>query len=186
MLHNGGFSVNRTGNSFSHVGVDMALEQTINAEAKSRLKGIMAYVDVAVNRWVVTNSMRNKLVNSLLELVDLRYITDGNKELRQSRTEKDKYDLENIKSLLRSTLNPFNCTTEKCVLFNIKTGRQIPKSGDSYLLNVIKISEEKRDAFADECRKNPARFEQPLKRATIHNFASENLLKKKKKNRLKN
>ena len=44
----------------------MAPEQTINAEAKSWLKGIMAYADVAsaVNRCVVKNSMRNQLANS--------------------------------------------------------------------------------------------------------------------------
>ena len=62
----------------------------------------MVYADVAstVNRWVVTNSMRNQLVNSLLELVYLIHATDGSKELRQSRTEKDKYVLENINSLI--------------------------------------------------------------------------------------
>ena len=40
MLRDSGFSVSygRTGNSFSHVGVDMALEQTINPEAKSSVK----------------------------------------------------------------------------------------------------------------------------------------------------
>ena len=121
MLHNGGFSVNRTGNSFSRFGVDMVLEEKIKAEAKSRLKCIMAYADIvsAINRWVVTNSVRNQLVNSLLDLVDSKYTTDGNKKLRQSQTEKNKYDLENIKSLLRSTLNPFSCKTDKYVLFNI-------------------------------------------------------------------
>ena len=121
MLHDGGFSVNRTGNSFSHFRVDMVLEQIINAEAKSQLKCIMVYADVvsAINRWVVTNSVRNQLVNSLLELVDLKYTTDGNKKLTQSQTGKNKYDLENIKSLLRSTLNPFSCTTNEYVLFNI-------------------------------------------------------------------
>ena len=68
LLQNGGFSVNRSGQNFANVGVDMALEQTINAEAKSRLKGVMAYADVstAVNRWVITNAMRNELVNTLL------------------------------------------------------------------------------------------------------------------------
>ena len=62
----------------------MALEQIINAEAKNRLNGIMAYTDVAstVNMWVGTNSVRNQLVNSLLELTDLKYVTDANKELR--------------------------------------------------------------------------------------------------------
>ena len=125
MLYNGGFSVNRTGNIFSRHGVDMALEQTINAKAKSRLKGRVAYADVAstVNRWVVIKSVGKFLI---LELVVLKHTTDGNKELQQSRMEKDKYDLENIKSLLRSTLNLFNCTTGKCVLFNIETGREIP------------------------------------------------------------
>ena len=51
-LKNGAFSVNCTGKAFSIVAVDMALEQTINAEAKKRLKGIMAFTDVnsAVNR----------------------------------------------------------------------------------------------------------------------------------------
>ena len=109
----------------------------------------MAHADAAsvVNRGVVTNYMRNQLVNSLLKLVDLNHITDGNKELRQSQMGKDKCDLESIKLLLRSTLNPFSCTTNKYVLFNIKTGRQIPKSGESYLLNVIKIGGEKRDAL---------------------------------------
>ena len=76
----------------------MALERTIKTETKSRLKGILDYADVAsaVNRWVVTNSMRNQLVNTLLELVELKHTTDGNKEFRKSRTEKDKYDSENI------------------------------------------------------------------------------------------
>ena len=34
MLRNSGFTFNRTGNTFENVGLDMALEQTINADAK--------------------------------------------------------------------------------------------------------------------------------------------------------
>ena len=80
------------------VTVDMALEQTVNAETKNRLKGITAYVYVAsaVNGWVVVNSMRSQLVNPLLKLVDVEHATDGNKKLQQSRTEKDKCDLDDI------------------------------------------------------------------------------------------
>ena len=40
MLQNGEFSVNRTGNAFAEVGVDMALEQTINASAKTGSKAL--------------------------------------------------------------------------------------------------------------------------------------------------
>ena len=54
----GAFSINRTEKSFASVPVDIALEQTINANAKSRLKGIMAFANIstAVNRWIVTAS----------------------------------------------------------------------------------------------------------------------------------
>ena len=80
----------------------MALEQTINAKTKNRLKGITAYVYVAsaVNRWVVVNSLRSQLVNPLLKLVDLKHATDGNKKLQQSQTEKDKCDLDDIKQVI--------------------------------------------------------------------------------------
>ena len=52
ILTEGGFSVNRTGKSFAKVPVDMALEQTINANAKNGLMGVMAFADIstAVNR----------------------------------------------------------------------------------------------------------------------------------------
>ena len=47
----------------------MALEQTINAEGKNRLKGIIAFADInsAVNRWQVTSSMKTQVIKSLLE-----------------------------------------------------------------------------------------------------------------------
>ena len=35
----------------------------------------------------------------------------------------------------------------------------MPKSGETYLLNFIKIDKEKKDAFVDECRKNPEKSE---------------------------
>ena len=54
----GGFSINRTRKSFASGPVDIALEQGINANAKSWLKGIMAFADIstAVNRWIVAAS----------------------------------------------------------------------------------------------------------------------------------
>ena len=47
ILTEGCFSVNRTGKSFASVSVDMALEQTISANAKSWLKGIMAFAGIS-------------------------------------------------------------------------------------------------------------------------------------------
>ena len=63
-LKNGAFSVNCNGKPSSRVAVDTPLEQTINAEAKNRLKGIMAFADInsAVNRWQVTSSMKTQII----------------------------------------------------------------------------------------------------------------------------
>ena len=53
----------------------MTLEQRINAEAKSRLKGIVAFADVntVVNGWLITSSMRTELVNKVLNIAGLEY-----------------------------------------------------------------------------------------------------------------
>ena len=122
-MRNGAFSVNRTGNSFARVGTDMALEQTINAHAKSCLKGIMQYADVssAVNQWIVTSSMKTKLINSLLEYADIKSKADQCKDLRQERIEKDAKLLQELKATIKGTLNPFSTDTNKDALFNIKT-----------------------------------------------------------------
>ena len=47
ILTEGGFCFNRTGKSFAGVSVDIALEQTTNTNAKSRLKGIMGFADTS-------------------------------------------------------------------------------------------------------------------------------------------
>ena len=95
ILRNGGFSVNRSCKPFSQVPVDMALEQTINADAKNRLKGIMKYADVAtaVNRCVITNSIKTELVNSLLEMSGMTESSYGHKETQTLRRKKDNEDL---------------------------------------------------------------------------------------------
>ena len=87
ILTEGGFSVNRTRKSFASVPVDMALEQTINANAKNSLKGIMAFADIstAVNRWIVTASMKSKKLNAVLDYTDKNISYDESKELRVSR-----------------------------------------------------------------------------------------------------
>ena len=87
--------MNRTGNVFAEVDVDMALEQTLNASAKNRLQGIMNFADVsvAVNRWIVTASMKTQLINAVLEKVDMKNINSKNKETRNSRIKRDNNDL---------------------------------------------------------------------------------------------
>ena len=142
VLIRGGFSVRRTNNPYSRVGVDMALEQTINAQAKNRLKGIMGFsdMDTAVNRWVVTNTMRVDIVNNVLAAAGLTPDDDcsvPNKESQPKRLKKDADDFVKLVESVRSMLNPFTENIDKLSLFNIKTGKKASPEAESYLLNVL-------------------------------------------------
>ena len=79
--------MNRIGKLFASVPVDIALEQTINENEKSRLEGIMAFADIstAVNRWIVTTSMKSKILNAVLDYADKNISYEESKELRASR-----------------------------------------------------------------------------------------------------
>ena len=61
----GAFSLKRPGNAFAGAPV----EQSNNAHATNCVKGNMGYANInfAVNRWHVTNAMRSKIPNALLE-----------------------------------------------------------------------------------------------------------------------
>ena len=108
-LTKGAFSINRSGNAFAGVPIDMVLEQSINAHAKNRLKGIIAYADIdsAVNRWHVTSPMKSEIANALLEYADMKNNEEGNKEVKEERKKRDKEDLEKLKKLITSTINSF-------------------------------------------------------------------------------
>ena len=128
------FSVNWSGRKLPNVGIDMALEQTKNAEAKNRLKGIIGYADIssAVNRWITTNSMRREVVNIALEIADLDKPIDVTKELRAPRIAKDNEDVKKVKKLIKDTLNPFDKSTNVGALFNIRTSRKLEIEGEKY------------------------------------------------------
>ena len=98
--------MNRTGNVFAEVGIDMVLEQTLNASTKNRLQGIMNFADVsvAVNRWIVTASMKAQLIHAVLEKVEMKNINSENKETRNSRIERDNNDLKKLKNAITSTI----------------------------------------------------------------------------------
>ena len=74
----------------------MALEETINAEAKNRFKGIMAFacVNSAVSRWQVTSSMKTQIIKSRLETTEIKNYNAEMKEINHPRIEKDHQDLQ--------------------------------------------------------------------------------------------
>ena len=85
----------------------------------------MAFADIstAVNRWLVTVSMKSKLVHAVLADADIKEVYNDIKDLQPSHIQKDKADLTKIKEVI-STINPFHKDVNKDLLFNIKTGFQ--------------------------------------------------------------
>ena len=161
----------------------MALEQKVNAEAKSRLKGIIAFADMntAVNRWLITSSMRTEIVNKVLNIAGLGPNDDeNNNKMSSTRVKRDARDLENICNSIREMINPFYASINKDVLFNIKTGRKASPAADHYLLSVISEGECKRDTFINECNGDHNRFEKANTKSKIVNFATESFVKKNK------
>ena len=158
----------------------MALEQTIYAEARNRLKGIISYADTssAVNRWITTNLMRSEIVNNDLEIADLDKPIDDTKELRAPRTVKDKEDVQKVKKLIKDTLNPFDKSTNVDALFNIRTGRKLEIEGETYFLTSVNEGVNIRDKFIEECQNNPQRFEEVIIEQKNSNFATESKKKK--------
>ena len=184
MLINGGLSVQRSKNHFSRVGVDMVLEQTTNAEAKSRLRGIIAFADVntADNRWLITSSMRTEIVNKVLNIAGLGPNDDenNNKEVFPTRVKQDARDLENICNSIREMINPFYASINKDALFNIKTGRKVSPAADHYRLSVTSKGGCKRDTFINECNGDHNKFEKAITKSKIVNFVTDSFIKKNK------
>ena len=74
----------------------------------------------------------------------------------------------------------FDQAVNENVLFSIRTGRALQRNWEEYLLTIKDEGEKKRDAFIKECTERPCRFEAPMKKVKILNFAAENILKKNK------
>ena len=88
MLENGGLSIKRTMNTFARSPVDMTLEETINADAASRLTGISAFIGSinARKRWMITRSMRSSIISSLLQKAGLSKKEDTNQHTKSRET----------------------------------------------------------------------------------------------------
>ena len=93
----------------SRLAVDVALEQTVSAEVKNGLKGIMVFADInsAVNRWQVTSTMEPQIIKSLLEMTEIKNYNAETKELNHPRIERDYQDLQALTKIINSTINLF-------------------------------------------------------------------------------
>lgn len=72
-FENGAMSVRRTPKNFCRSPIDLTLEQTINANAANKLKGISAFTNSlnARHKWSETHSTRMAIITELMEFLGL-------------------------------------------------------------------------------------------------------------------
>ena len=91
ILDKGAFSIRRTRNEYSRSAVDLSLEQTVNRDAASQLKGIVAFrnSDSAMRRWSLTMAQRAMAVSELRAFAGIHHEENAANHCRQSRIRKD-------------------------------------------------------------------------------------------------
>ena len=174
-LQRGGLSVRLSSNSFARQPVDQALESTINADAASRQTGIIAFHQSqgATRRWTVTRSARSTIVRHLFEKAAIRKDTDPSHELRKSNIGKFQRDLESISNMIETTMNPFaEPLLEDTNLYCLADGKKMPNEVKEDMLNIFHLGNKWKEEFLQQCFQDPARFEKPLHRRKVKNFAS--------------
>ena len=95
---NGALSIRRTKKDFSRPAVDLTLEQTINADAASRLTGITAFTNSvsARQRWAKTHFMRTEIITKLYEEIGLQKKEDVTSDLRTSNRKRHQIQFHNV------------------------------------------------------------------------------------------
>ena len=174
ILNNGAFTVRRTGHNFSRIPVDLTLEQTINADAASRLTGITAFTNnySARLRWMTTKATRASFITLLQEMTGLITKEDVTSELRTRRIHRDNEDLRKILKQICETNNPFDRNLAPQTLYNISTGKATNEEIRKNLLDVPTKGEARHREFIESCKENPLNFERPLKKEKLKTFES--------------
>ena len=172
MLEDGALSIRRTNKSFSRAAVDITQEQTVNADAASRKTSIAAFgSDSARRRWMLTRSVRSAIVGNLLAKAGLKSPDDVVKELKPYRIKKDTEDLQKIVEGIESRMNPFQLETD-ANLYCLSTGKNVADNIKHELLAFTERGVQWCHEFLEGCFADPLRFEKPIPRRKVKNFAS--------------
>lgn len=179
ILEEGAFTVRRTDHQFSRVPVDLTLEQTVNADAASRLTGITSATNsyCARLRWMVTKSTRASFISLVQEMAGLTVKNDVAAELRPARIDRDIKDLKQILKQIEESRNPFDKKIEteaslKC-LFNITTAKATSLDIQESLLNIPNDGQERHQGFLQSCIDDPMRFEEKITKSKLKTFTDE-------------
>lgn len=170
---NGALSIRRTSKNFCRSAVDLTLEQTINADAANKLKGVTAYTNslCARQRWSETHTIRTAIITKVLESLHLDKTPEKYEGPYQSKIFNQQ--LQKFSNAVSENINPFSDGINPTKLFNLKSGKAAANETADFLLNVERQGIQQMKAFIKGCQEDGSRFEKPIKKNVIQNFAAE-------------
>jgi hypothetical protein len=158
------------------------LEQTINADAASRLTG---YTSATNNylvrlRWSITKSSRAAIVGAALQLTGIIKGADTHAELGVGQKQRDNSDLQKIVNMIKNCANPFDLDCPD--LINIHTGKVASEPISNSPLNLCEQGKTRHDIFNMECVADASRFYCAIKRHLLVTFANQGAKNKRAQN----
>ena len=185
----GNHSVSRSDKPFSQVWTDMALEQSVNLDAKSNggIVGI-SQREQALDRWFLTCHERAAVAASVKEMCNLNInVTDNpHHDSTKSMIARAEPDIQRLLQIFNngSIINPFllETDTEQIPLTNLASGVVLPENIATRLLNAEQLGINQYHYFVEQrLNSNKVSFWSPLKHLNIATFAST-LYKSARKN----
>ena len=172
---NGSHAVSRSSKPFAQVWTDMALEQSINADSKSR-GGIIGISQNpgALDRWFLTSHERALVTTALKNMfTQERGRVDVHKEAALRRVARDEADVQKLISCFTTDLmsNPF--TQESESLVNFATGIILPTDiADGLVRSTEKGREEMNTSVEKRLNTNQISFWDPVTKLKVKTFES--------------
>ncbi len=175
ILFKGAMSIRRTSKSFSRSAIDLTLEQTINANIASRETGIVAFnmSEDARHRWMLTQSVRSAVIANLYEMAGMKKTEDCSPDIAPYRIKCDNEDKQKIIKQIEETMNPLKGSSSDANLYCITIGKAASESVKVDLLGCKTFGHQRCEDFKTESFQDPNRFERPLSRSKLKNFASD-------------
>ena len=173
----GNHTISRSGQPLLQVSTDMALEQSINTDSKSRggLFGI-SQIPSALERWFLTIHERASITSALKAMYGLQ---DGeqasHKEAAARRVKRDEEDVKKMMGCFSSGLMTDPFTHDSDELLNIATGVVLPEDVAQNLVRSTEKGRQQMNAFVEKrINSNAVGFWEPIPNMKIKTFSSTN------------
>ena len=172
---NGNHAVSRSSKPFAQVWTDMALEQTINADSKSK-GGIIGISQNpgALDRWFLTSHERASVTTALKYMfTQERDRVDIHKEAAPKRVARDEADVQKLISCFTSDLMSSPFTQEAELLVNFATGVVLPPDIANDLVRSTEKGREQMNTFVEKrLNTNQISFWDPISKLKVKTFES--------------